>query len=152
MIRRGDLDDLELVFAIQREASLAGLADVFPPDRFPYPDDEVREDLRRQLDDPRYVALVDEDGRGFALVGDGWLQRLYVREAAWGSGLAGELHAAALAALRERGTATASLWCLVDNTRARRFYEKHGWYLNGDERVVPFPPHPVDVGYSTKLR
>ena len=83
-IRRGDVGDLELVLAIQREASLAGLANVFPPDRFPYPEDEVREDLRAQLEDPRYVALVDSDGRGFVMVSDGWLQRLYVRAGAWG--------------------------------------------------------------------
>jgi hypothetical protein len=35
---------------------------------------------------------------------------------------------------------------------ARRFYEKHGWRLNGSEQVVPFPPHPLDVGYSIDLR
>jgi GNAT superfamily N-acetyltransferase len=150
-IRRGDVGDLELVLAIQREASLAGLANVFPPDRFPYPEDEVRADLRAQLEDPRYIALVDDAGRGFVMVSDGWLQRLYVRAGAWGGGLARELHAAALEALREGGTTTASLWCLAENPRARRFYEKEGWRLNGTERVVPFPPHPLDLGYSIEL-
>jgi hypothetical protein len=38
-----------------------------------------------------------------------------------------------------------------ENARARRFYEKRGWRLNGNERVVPFPPHPLDVGYSIDL-
>jgi RimJ/RimL family protein N-acetyltransferase len=85
------------------------------------------------------------------MVGEGWLQRLYVREAAWGSGLARELHAAALAALGEQGATTASLWCLAENPRARRFYERQGWRLNGTERVVPFPPHPRDLGYSIAL-
>jgi GNAT superfamily N-acetyltransferase len=139
------------VLAIQREASLAGLAHVFPPDRFPYPEDEVRDDLHRQLEDPRFVTLVDGEGRGFTMVGDGWLQRLYVREGAWGSCLARELHAAALDALREQGVRTASLWCLAENPRARRFYERQGWRLNGTERVVPFPPHPLDLGYSIDL-
>jgi putative acetyltransferase len=150
-IRRGDIDDLELVLAIQRDASLAGLSNVFPPDRFPYPEDQVRRDLRAQLEDPRYVTLVDADGRGFAMVSDRWLQRLYVREGAWGGGLARELHAAALEALREGGTTRASLWCLAENPRARRFYERQGWRLNGTERVVPFPPHPIDLGYSIDL-
>ena len=40
------------------------------------------------------------------------------------------------------------LWTLTENHRARRFYEKRGWRLNGETRVVPFPPNPVDVGYS----
>lgn len=152
MIRRGDVRDLELVFTIQREASLSGFAAVFPPDRFPYPDEAVREELRQQLEDTENVALVDDDGRGFALVGHDWLQKLYVRERAWGTGLAQELHAAALETLRRQGVRSASLWCLAENRRARHFYEKHGWRLNGTERIVPFPPHPLDVGYSIDLR
>jgi hypothetical protein len=36
---------------------------------------------------------------------------------------------------------------LEDNARARRFYERHGWQENGETRVVPFPPNPLDVGY-----
>jgi GNAT superfamily N-acetyltransferase len=150
-IRRGDVGDLELTLAIQHAASLAGLGHIFPPDRFPYPVGEVREGLREQLEDPRYITLIDAEGRGFTIVGDGWLQRLYVRQDAWGSGLARDLHDAALAALRQQGAASASLWCLAENARARRFYERHGWRINGDERVVPFPPHPLDVGYSIPL-
>jgi GNAT superfamily N-acetyltransferase len=150
-IRRGDIDDLELVLAIQREASLAGLAHVFPPDRFPFPDDGVRAELQDRLADPGNVALIDGEDRGFTVAGHGRLERLYVRPAAWGAGVAQELHAAALDALREQGATSASLWCLVENRRARRFYERQGWRLDGTERVVPFPPHPIDVGYSIEL-
>jgi RimJ/RimL family protein N-acetyltransferase len=53
--------------------------------------------------------------------------------------------------LRESGATRASLWCLADNARARRFYERRGWTLDGGERVAPFPPHPLDVGYSIDL-
>jgi GNAT superfamily N-acetyltransferase len=150
-IRRGNIDDLDLVLAIQREASLAGLAQVFPPDRFPFPDEGVRAELRDRLADPGNVALIDRKERGFTIAGHGRLERLYVRPAAWGGGLARELHAAALAVLREQGATTASLWCLAENPRARRFYEREGWHLNGTERVVPFPPHPLDLGYSIEL-
>jgi GNAT superfamily N-acetyltransferase len=152
VIRRGDLRDLELVFSIQREASLAGFAAVFPPERFPYPDEAVKGALRELLEDAANALLVDTEGRGFALVGRGRLQRLFVRKRAWGSGVAQELHAAALETLRRQGADSASLWCLADNPRARRFYEKHGWRLNGSEQVVPFPPHPLEVGYSIDLR
>ena len=151
MIRRGGLDDLELVFSIQREASIAGFANVFPPERYPYPDDDVRGQLREQLGDPANAVVIDCDERGFALVGGGQLYRLYVRDPAWGTGVADELHAAALDALRERGKASASLWCLAENVRARRFYERRGWTPDGRERVVPFPPYPLDVGYSIDL-
>lgn len=124
---------------------------IFPPERYPYPDEEVRRGLYDQLLDGGNVVLIDNKDRGFALVGPGWLQRLFVRERAWGTGVAHKLHAAACQTLRTQGVPTASLWCLVDNTRARRFYEKLGWRLNGSERIVPFPPRPVDVGYSTQL-
>jgi GNAT superfamily N-acetyltransferase len=150
-IRRGSIDDLELVLAIQREASLAGLSHVFPPDRFPFPDEGVRTELQARLADPGNVALIDGEERGFTIAGHERLERLYVRPASWGSGLARELHAAALAALRGQGATTASLWCLAENPRARRFYERQGWRLNGTERVVPFPPHPLDLGYSIAL-
>jgi hypothetical protein len=40
------------------------------------------------------------------------------------------------------------LWVLEENRRARRFYEKPGWRENGETRIVPFPPNPLDVGYS----
>jgi len=150
-IRRGDIDDLELVLAIQREASLAGLAHVFPPDRFPFPDAGVRAELLHRLADPGNSVLIDGDDRGFTVAGGGRLERLYVRPAAWGTGVAEELHAAALDALREQGATAASLWCLVENPRARRFYERQGWRLDGTERVVPFPPHPIDVGYWIDL-
>jgi hypothetical protein len=35
--------------------------------------------------------------------------------------------------------------------RARRFYERRGWHADGSERGVPFPPHPLDVGYTKEL-
>jgi ribosomal protein S18 acetylase RimI-like enzyme len=40
---------------------------------------------------------------------------------------------------------------LEDNERARRFYEGLGWRENGDTRVVPYPPNPIDVGYTIEL-
>jgi GNAT superfamily N-acetyltransferase len=150
-IRRGNIDDVELVLAIQREASIAGLAHVFPPDRFPFPDEGVRAELEVRLADPGNVALIDGEERGFTIAGHGRLERLYVRPGAWGTGVAQDLHTAAIEALRDQGAASASLWCLVENPRARRFYERQGWRLNGEERVVPFPPHPIDVGYSIDL-
>ena len=59
-----------------------------------------------------------------------------------GDGVADELHEAAV------DLGVARLWCLEENHRARRFYEKRGWKLNGETRVVEYPPHPLDVGYS----
>ncbi len=66
--------------------------------------------------------------------------------------MAGELHDRALDALREEGVQTARLWVLEHNRRARRFYERRGWTADGSTRIVPFPPHPTDVGYVLPLR
>jgi hypothetical protein len=41
-----------------------------------------------------------------------------------------------------------ALRVLADNGRSRRFYERRSWYENGRTRVVPYPPNPLDVGYT----
>jgi len=95
--------------------------------------------------------FLDPGGRGFSAIADEWLDGLYVRPAFWGTGVAAELHDRAVAALRDAGVGTARLWVLEANDRARRFYERRGWRPDGSTRVVPFPPHPLDVGYSLEL-
>jgi GNAT superfamily N-acetyltransferase len=149
--RRAGLADLDVLFAIQKASAVAGFANVFPQELYPFPEDEIRETLREQLADSASIVLLDDDLRGFALAGGGWLRRLYVLPSAWGAGVGAALHDDAIAALRADGAASASLWCLAGNERARRFYERRGWRLNGDERTVPFPPYPLDVGYSLDL-
>ena len=79
------------------------------------------------------------------------IEGLYVLPAEWGRGAATLLHAAALRSLVDAGCTTAALWVLEGNARARRFYEKHGWRPDGTTCVVPFPPHPLDVGYSLEI-
>jgi putative acetyltransferase len=147
-VRDARADEAAALAAIQAEASLAGLAHIFPPELYPYPHDEVRERWRAVVADDAYRVLVADDGGravGVAAVRPGWLDGLYVLPSHWGTGVAGALHDRALAA---HGAGTCSLWVLEDNTRARRFYERRGWRENGTTRVVPFPPHPLDVGYS----
>ena len=69
----------------------------------------------------------------------------------WGTGLAERLLDAALQDIVAAGGTVARLWVLEDNERARRFYERSDWRADGTERVVPFPPHPLDVGYTKEL-
>jgi GNAT superfamily N-acetyltransferase len=89
----------------------------------------------------RQVFVAEEDGRvtGFASVGDsrdepgkGELFAIYVHPDAWGSGAGSALMTNALDALRRYSSAT--LWVLEDNPRARRFYEREGWILDGGHR------------------
>ena len=48
-LRRARARDAEAVFEVQRAASLAALGHIYPPDRFPYPDAEVRAHWRDAL-------------------------------------------------------------------------------------------------------
>jgi ribosomal protein S18 acetylase RimI-like enzyme len=109
---------------------------------------EERWRQRLAAPEPRHVVLVAEKGGsvvGFAscgesrdTAGEGELYAIYVLPEAWGSGAGPALMAAALAALRAEGFATASLWVLDDNPRAQRFYEREGWARDGGRREEEF--------------
>jgi putative acetyltransferase len=145
VIRRSGPEEAEQHFRVQRDACVAAFAHVFPPELYPFPDDAVRQ---RWREFPGTVLAAERDGAvvGVAGVADCWLHGFYVIPEWWGAGVAGELHDAALAELGDCGEIR--LWTLEENVRARRFYEKRGWRLNGETRVVPFPPNPLDVGYT----
>ena len=53
----------------------------------------------------------------------------------WGTGLG---HAMLTEALKQIGNRPVYLWAFKKNTRARRFYEKHGFHWDGSERVSEF--------------
>lgn len=153
-IRPATAADAETFLAIQRAGSLAAFAHIFPPDRHPFPDESVRARWRSFLAGPEGDALLVETDRGavgMVAFSAGWLNALYVLPDAWEGGVGSRLHEEAVAALRATGP-EARLWVLEANDRARRFYEHRGWRLDGRERIVPFPPHPLDVGYTLPLR
>jgi GNAT superfamily N-acetyltransferase len=145
VIRPATPADAATLAAIQEESSLAALAHVYPPELYPFPTAAVEE--RWAAFDG--LALLDDDG--FVAVDPPWLDALYVRPGAWRSGLAGRLHDAAVEALVAAGVDRARLWVLEENHRARRFYERRAWAPDGTTRVVPFPPHPIDLGYALDL-
>jgi GNAT superfamily N-acetyltransferase len=69
-----------------------------------------------------------------------YLWQLFVRPAWWASGLAERLHDAFLAQGRERGYPSAWLSTPAGHVRARRFYERRGWRLDGppeDDEGMP---------------
>jgi ribosomal protein S18 acetylase RimI-like enzyme len=87
-----------------------------------------------------FVGELEGEVVGFASVGPSWtspgvgeLYSIYVLPSAHGSGAGPALMAAAAAALAARFD-EAILWVATENPRARRFYEKHGWVVDG-ERV-----------------
>jgi GNAT superfamily N-acetyltransferase len=150
-LRAAREDEAETLMRIQAEASIAALAHVFPPDRYPYPFDAIRENWQRALaadDEHVIVAEVEDRPVGVAAAKADWLDGLYVVPDRWGTGVAAALHDRARELAVELGSVEWNLWVLEHNGRARRFYERRGWRENGTTRVVPFPPHPLDVGYT----
>jgi GNAT superfamily N-acetyltransferase len=153
-IRLAQVDEADVLFEIQKAASVAGLGHIFPADRFPYPDEAVRERWREVVAGLTHQALVAEtDGEagGVAAIEGDWLNGFYVRPEWWGSEVAPALYDAAVDLLRGSGAVSAHLWVLDANVRARRFYERRGWQENGTTRIVPYPPNPIDLGYSLAL-
>jgi diamine N-acetyltransferase len=64
-------------------------------------------------------------------------RHLFVLEAYWGSGIARELHSAAVEEMRRRGIGSARLFTPADQARARRFYEREGWTLRVERYFDP---------------
>jgi ribosomal protein S18 acetylase RimI-like enzyme len=105
-----------------------------------------------------FVAETEGHVVGFATAGasretddEGELYGIYVLPEAWGSGAGPALMRAALESLREGGFPTATLRVLEDNPRARRFYEREGWAVDGRREGVHLGVRTVEVGYRIKL-
>lgn len=113
---------------------------------------DAREQLwARALAAAELAVFVAESGGqlvGFASVGPsrfedgvGELYAIYVRQEAHGSGAGPKLMDAAVAWLAQRWD-EATLWVAAENPRARRFYEREGWVVDG-ERVDDSIPGAV---------
>jgi len=108
--------------------------------------------------------LAEENGAcvGFAVSGPsrdpgadddtGEVYAIYVEEDVAGTGVGTELLGSAIAWLTERGFARATLWVLEGNARARRFYEREGWTLDGAAKSDPREDFTMDeVRYAMSL-
>ena len=76
-IRAGVVDDAETLFAIHRESAMATYADVFPPDRYRFPEARMREHWDLALRDEQIdVRIAERAGApvGFATVSPGWMR------------------------------------------------------------------------------
>jgi ribosomal protein S18 acetylase RimI-like enzyme len=155
-----------VIAAVHVRTWQAAYAHVFGGERLAAIDLAARAELwRRRLAEPERpheaVLVAEDDGSviGFASCGDsrdatgeGELYAIYALPEAWGSGAGPALMAAALEELRQCGFATASLWVLEDNPRARRFYEREGWSSDGGRREDEFLGVPItEVRYRFML-
>ena len=87
---------------------------------------------------------------------DGEVMAVYVDPGSWSRGVGGALLTDAVELLTDAGHPVARLWVLAANTRARRFYARHGFVDEEPAGVVaPFTPRggePVpEVRFSRPL-
>jgi RimJ/RimL family protein N-acetyltransferase len=139
---------------LERAANLAALGHVFPPERYPFPDDAVLSRWFLVLADEQVDVLVVDGEAGlvcYAAHDDDWLRHLAVHPAHWGRGLGAAAVEAATAAMAARGAREVSLWCLEENRRARRHYERLGWRPADERREASWPPYPVEMRYVRAL-
>ena len=157
MFRVAGEADLVALLDLERAANLVGLGHVFPPERYPFPDDAVLARWRIVLDDPDVEVLVNDDPAAegiiaYAAYDATTLRHLAVHPDHWGVGLATAAVEAAESAIAQRGSTSALLWCLEENHRARRLYEHLGWRPTGRTQEAQWPPHPVETEYRKTLR
>jgi GNAT superfamily N-acetyltransferase len=152
-IRAARPDEAETLFTIHRESVTTAHVKIFPPDRYRFPDTQMRKVWAEALrTEDTSVLIAERAGSpvGFATVSPGWLRNLFVLPAEWGRGAGAALHDEALALLRRDG-AIAHLWVLEANERARRFYEARSWRDDGGRSRSEFPPHPLELRYSLRI-
>jgi GNAT superfamily N-acetyltransferase len=140
-VRRAELADARAIAEVHVRTWQAAYRHAFPAELLDNDSVDERERLWSHHLGLGVVAWVAEaEGRivGFVSVGDsrtekdaGELYAIYVLPEAWGTGAATGLMAAAKDWFAQEGYATAMLWVLADNPRARRFYEREGWRAEG---------------------
>ncbi|MGH3049981.1 MAG: GNAT family N-acetyltransferase, partial [Gaiellaceae bacterium] len=147
-VRPARVEDAAAVAETHVRTWQAAYEHVFGAERLASLDLEARTaNWQRWLRDPEphwHVFVAEEEsgsvvafatlGEGRERADEGELYAIYALPEAWGSGAGPALMAATLEALREDGFPAAILWVLEDNPRARRFYEREGWTLDGGRR------------------
>lgn len=150
LIKAACPDDAAALATLEERANRVALAHIFPPE-LPYPYDDVLARWRLVLGDPDVKTLAawsDHELVGLAAYDAGSLRHLAVSAARFGTGLADDLHARATDAWCRAATTSARLWVLEANHRARRFYHRHGWVVDGRRQDSPWLPYPAEIGYA----
>jgi GNAT superfamily N-acetyltransferase len=150
VVRRAHPADARGIAEVKVESWRAAYVGVMPQSVLDAMDVDVHEQLWRTFvaRDTLAVFVAERDDRiiGFANVGPcrdepgiGELYAIYVRPDAWGTGAGLALMKTAAEWLGERWP-EAVLWVAEENPRARRFYERCGWTVDGGRKVDEVEP------------
>ena len=95
-----------------------------------------------------FLAATEREPPRAAIPGRAHLWMLFLRPPWWGTGLATRLHGLALAEAARRGYETMQLYTPTGQARARAFYEREGWTVDGQ----PFAEPMLDLELVRYLR
>lgn len=131
MIRRARTDDLNRISEIEVFNYRLQFYPIFLDDEFYFGDLQVPNVANRYADSLEDIRVWD-DGvvKGFILVKDGEVKKLFVEPILQGQGLGARLLEYAV---EHMGAKT--LWALEKNTQAIRFYQQHGFHLTGERQL-----------------
>jgi ribosomal protein S18 acetylase RimI-like enzyme len=143
-VRRARLEDAGAIAQVHAETWREAYEHVFGADRLASVTVDARlaqwERILAAGQSDVFVAAAD-GVVGFVSTGDSRdadaeaeLFAIYVLPDAWGTGAGSALMRAGIEAMRLRASGDAVLWVLDDNPRARRFYEREGWTLDGERK------------------
>jgi ribosomal protein S18 acetylase RimI-like enzyme len=148
-IRRARPRDVGLLVKLERAASESALGQVFPPDRFPFPVEQVTRRWRRTLRDRqaqvRILELFDTPVGFVCYEPAGRIRHLGVAPHQTRRGFGSVLLEFACQEMFDRGATQAELWVLVANEGARAFYRAHGWRETEDREESEYPPYPEQL-------
>lgn len=117
---------------------------VLPPDRRPW----VAEAAQEIIGFVSSGVSRDDDARP----GEGEVYAIYVLPDCWARGIGRNLLAHAERDLVTSGYSEAILWCFAANQRAREFYERVGWTLDGGSLTREMGGHELEeVRYRRAL-
>ena len=131
MIRKAKQDDLNRIAEIEVFNYRLKFYPIFLDDEFYFGELQVPNLAKRYADSLKDIRVWD-DGvvKGFILVQDGEVKKLFVEPVLQGHGIGARLLEYAVDYLGAK-----TLWALEQNAGAIRFYRRHGFRLTGEKRL-----------------
>lgn len=125
-VRRARAEDAGEIVGLWLRSRAASVPEIPPP---VHTDDEVLAWFEAVVFPEREVWVVDEAGAvvGLLVLDGEWIDQLYVEPGRTGRGMGSQLMALA----KQQRPSALKLWTFQANTRARRFYERHGFVNTG---------------------
>jgi ribosomal protein S18 acetylase RimI-like enzyme len=156
-------EDIGYVHAMSWQSAYQGIV---PQEYLANITPEKRADMYRKTlpssQDEYYIAYLDEQPMGMLVLGKsrdedasesvGEIYAIYLLADYWDQGYGKQLMNYAINRLRELSCRTVTLWVMEENNRARRFYERYGFVLDGSKKELNLGKPFVIVRYAFSIQ